>query len=436
VFSWSYRVLEDGAARMFRLLPVHPGPEVTAGAAASLAGVPFAAAQAALRQLLAVSLLLEVGPGRYAFHDLIRAYAVELAEATDPAGQREAALERLLDHLVRTAHAATLLVDPNQTGIPTDPAATGVTPDPVEDRPQALAWFDAERPVLLAAIGRARADVPARAWQLACCCVVYLERSGHWHDKAAVLAAAREAARRTGERAVEARVLRGLGRTLGKLHRHEEAYAHLRAAIELYHEIGDLRGVAHATITLGEALEHAGRIDEAMAHDQRACELYRQAGDPVGEARALGGVASLQTQVGHDTAAIATGRQALALFVRMGDRNGIAGVHDTLGVAHSHLGTHDEAIAAFGRALEALADTGERFYVALVRHHLGDAHRAAGAAGAARSQYRQALVLFTRLGAREASGVQDKLAALDQELGRPAGATGDFPPTRGRGAGI
>ncbi|HXT93215.1 MAG TPA: helix-turn-helix transcriptional regulator, partial [Trebonia sp.] len=75
VLSLSYRYLPDTAARMFRLLGLHPGPDISAAAAASLAGVPKAQARVALRDLTRASLLMEVVPGRFAFHDLLRAYA-------------------------------------------------------------------------------------------------------------------------------------------------------------------------------------------------------------------------------------------------------------------------------------------------------------------------------------------------------------------------
>ncbi|HJY74864.1 MAG TPA: BTAD domain-containing putative transcriptional regulator, partial [Streptosporangiaceae bacterium] len=51
VLSWSYDQLSEPAARMFRLLGVHPGRDISLSAAASLAGMPRAEAGAALREL-------------------------------------------------------------------------------------------------------------------------------------------------------------------------------------------------------------------------------------------------------------------------------------------------------------------------------------------------------------------------------------------------
>ena len=54
------------------------------------------------------SLLTEHPAGRYSFHDLLRAYAAELAQAADDEQARKAATDRILDHYLRTASAASL----------------------------------------------------------------------------------------------------------------------------------------------------------------------------------------------------------------------------------------------------------------------------------------------------------------------------------------
>jgi DNA-binding SARP family transcriptional activator/transcriptional regulator with XRE-family HTH domain len=81
--SWSYRHLSETSARMFRSLGLHADPEVSAEAAARLAGLPLAAARACLRELSNANLLAEPVPGRYTFPDLLRAYAAEQARASD-----------------------------------------------------------------------------------------------------------------------------------------------------------------------------------------------------------------------------------------------------------------------------------------------------------------------------------------------------------------
>lgn len=76
-FSWSVQRLSPEAARMFCLLGLHPGPDFTVSSVASLAAIKPSAAVQTLRELAAANLLAEDVPGRYCFHDLLRAYAAE-----------------------------------------------------------------------------------------------------------------------------------------------------------------------------------------------------------------------------------------------------------------------------------------------------------------------------------------------------------------------
>ncbi|MFF7400634.1 AfsR/SARP family transcriptional regulator [Streptomyces murinus] len=109
-FSWSYRALTPPAARMFRLLALHPGPDIVLPAVASLAAETCAAARALLEELADASLLQRSGTGRYRLHDLLRAYAGTRLTADEPAAPRRAAELRLLDHyLLSTSPTTTVL---------------------------------------------------------------------------------------------------------------------------------------------------------------------------------------------------------------------------------------------------------------------------------------------------------------------------------------
>jgi DNA-binding SARP family transcriptional activator len=83
LFSWSYQQLSTEAARIFRLLSRHPGPDITTHAAASLAGLDESAARRALRELSRAHVLTERIPGRYTCHDLLLSYAADRARAQD-----------------------------------------------------------------------------------------------------------------------------------------------------------------------------------------------------------------------------------------------------------------------------------------------------------------------------------------------------------------
>ena len=181
VFSWSYQALAPQAARLFRLLGLHPGPDLSAPAAASLADVPTNTVKPLLGQLSRASLLVEHTPGRYSFHDLLRAYATHLVNTTDPDQQRHTATHRILDHYLHTAHTAERLLHPARDSITLTPPQPGVTPEPLTDYQQALDWFTTERPVLLAAVDHAAiTGFDTHTWQLAWTLQTFLHRRGHW----------------------------------------------------------------------------------------------------------------------------------------------------------------------------------------------------------------------------------------------------------------
>ena len=141
VFSWSYRALSRGAARLFRLLGLHPGPDITLGAAASLAGITPDQARAMLAELTRGHLLAEHRPGRYAFHDLLRAYATEQAQTCDDDGARSAAAARVLDHCLHAARAAATLIDPFFAPAAPAPPRPGVVLAGPATAEEALNWF-------------------------------------------------------------------------------------------------------------------------------------------------------------------------------------------------------------------------------------------------------------------------------------------------------
>src|SRR6266576_4766963 len=116
-------------ALAFRLLGLWQGPSISAAAAAALFGVPEYSAEDALEVLVDTHLLESVATDRYRFHDLLRVYAAERAEADLLAAERDAAVARLLGWYMRTADAAATAVYPRRFNIPLDaPAEDDIPP--------------------------------------------------------------------------------------------------------------------------------------------------------------------------------------------------------------------------------------------------------------------------------------------------------------------
>jgi DNA-binding SARP family transcriptional activator len=196
VFSWSYQALSGPAARMFRLLGLHPGPDVAVAAIASLAGLPVPWARRLMSELRDANLVTEHESGRYSCHDLLRAYATELGLHNDTPVLRREARQRMLDHYFLTAHGGCGKLRPFQP-IAVGAARPGVTVEDLVDDRQTLAWFAAEHQVILTLVRHAADNgFPVHAAQLALTVGEYLYRQGHWHEWLAALRIGLEAVTR------------------------------------------------------------------------------------------------------------------------------------------------------------------------------------------------------------------------------------------------
>jgi tetratricopeptide (TPR) repeat protein len=288
VFSWSRAKLGKAAARMFRLLAVHPGPDITVPAAASLAGVPDGQAHLALAELCDEHLLTEHAPGRYACHDLVRAYAAEAAHTTDSAAERRAAVYRVLDYYLHTASLAADFLCPYHTEVTRSRPQLGVTLEKIGGPEQAAEWFDNERHVLLAMIATAAEQGYApHAWQLPWVAGWYYQGEEYWLRLAAAQESALGVAAGLDDPTGQAMARQHLGWLRFLLGDIVSAARHLDAAAELARKLDDRRIGALTAICRAYLLQSQGRPLEAMIAATHALRLYQAAGDRRGEVRAL-----------------------------------------------------------------------------------------------------------------------------------------------------
>jgi tetratricopeptide (TPR) repeat protein/transcriptional regulator with XRE-family HTH domain len=413
VFSWSYRTLGSEAARLFRLLALHSGRDIATPAVASLAGVPAGRARRLLTELARAHLVVEHVPGRYGFHDLLRAYATELALAVDAADDRRAAQHRLLDHYLHTGRHATVLMYRHQDSITLAPPQSGVTPEDLADREGALAWFTDEQPVLLAAVEQAhQAGFATHAWQLAWTLAEPLRRGGRWHELAGSQRIALEAAQRLADPARQAHAHRKLGSACASLGWYADAHAHLEQALDRFGELGDDAGRAHTQLDLAGLLAAQGRHMEALRHAEQALELYRSADHRSGEAYALNNIGWDYTVLGDPERGLTACSQALALQREMGDRRGEADTLDSLGYAHHQLRDYAQGRLHYEQATAFYRELGDRHSEAATLARLGDTHQAAGDTGAAECAWLQALTILDQLDHPDADHIHTKLKYL------------------------
>jgi DNA-binding SARP family transcriptional activator/tetratricopeptide (TPR) repeat protein len=409
VFSWSYQTLSTEAAGMFRLLGLHPGPEVTAPAVASLAGLASPTARTLLTELTRAHLLTEHTPGRYSFHDLLRAYATEQTHTHDSPETRHAALHRMLDHYLHTAYTAALLLNPARDPIILGQLQPGVFLEDL-DRDSAADWFATERRVLLAASEQAYATgFDTHTWQLAWALNTFLFRQGYWHEQITVHRTGLQAAKRLGDRSAQAYLSRYLAQAHIRLGRLDEARHYYQQSRQLHADLGDPAGQANAHSGLAQIAQHQGRLADVLSHTQHALDLHRTAGHRIGEANALNGVGWSYALLGDYHRAITHCQQALTLLQDLNDRATEAATWDSLAFAHRGLADHAQSARCYQHAIDLYRTLDDPYEEALALASLGDTHHTAGDPDAAQTAWRQALDIFTDLGHPDADTLHAKL---------------------------
>ena len=248
-------------ARAFCLLGLWQGPGISAAAAAALFGVPQYSAEDALEVLVDTHLLESTAPDRYKFHDLLRVYAAERAEADLSAAERDAAVSRLLGGTCAPPtppprRSAAPLQHPAWTP-PTRTCRRSASPPPKTPWPGTTAsaptWWPrpARRPPPVGTRSHGGCPAPFS--------VIFNSR-GNWADCIATHRIALASARRAGNRRGEAWVLNNLGEALGvtgdpRWHRLP------RASLAIRREIGDRMGEAQAANNVADAYQMLGRTN-------------------------------------------------------------------------------------------------------------------------------------------------------------------------------
>ena len=388
-------------ARAFRLLSLWPGESISLQAAAALLGEPEDDVAGTLESLVDVNLLESPAPDWYRFHDLLKVYAMERAQAEEAEAVRDEAVSRLLWWYLDTARAAADTVSPQRYQVRYEPRPPGHEPLTFATMETALAWYDDERANIVAATRQAAAiGLHEVACRLPSTLFPLFNRRSNWADCVTTHRVAAESAAKTGDRLGEAWALNHIGYALVGL-RDPEAFAHLERALAVRQEFGDTRGEAQTAIALGEGhLRMHGAGEDALRYLRRATDLLEPMGASSLRSVALNNLGEVYLGLDDLDAAAECYLQALEIGREFGGHaEGFALAN--LGVVYTRQRRLDEAIARFEEALPRHRASGVLDGEAWALKGLGVAQAEAGRRADARASLTEALRIFEQIGSRE-----------------------------------
>ncbi|WP_112265455.1 AfsR/SARP family transcriptional regulator [Lentzea terrae] len=356
-FALSYQQLTPEQQRLFRRLGLHTGEDWDAYLAAAVIGSTRAEAERLLDDLLDVHLMQQQENGRYRFHDLL----ADHAKASVEPEERDEAIVRILDHYLHNAAASALRIAPGRPQVHADVTYEQVDPPVFVTPVAALAWQEAERRNLRAAVYLAAYEGHYRyAWQLPHHFAHFLLLRGSGRERVEVQSVALAAAHHLGDLQARAEALRGLGSAYLGQEEHAKAEEHLHKALDLMRQIGDLRGEASVLGLLGMIARERHEFDKAMDHYQRGLVLMRQVGAPTGEANALQHIGVVHAECGESDEALAHLEKALPLLKASGDMRSYAGVLHDIAYVHFCSFHDEESRSCAEQSLAAYRESGDR----------------------------------------------------------------------------
>ncbi|MFF1608825.1 ATP-binding protein [Amycolatopsis sp. NPDC058278] len=343
VFSWSYRALPTAAARMFRMLGLHPGKDISVPAAAALADIPVDKAAQLLHALATCHLVEEAGRDHFWLHDLLRVYASEQALAVDAAQEIERAQVRELSWYLDTAAAAGRALEPFRP--PTsDTALPGYA--------EAFAWCEQELASFPAVVGLAlRIGHPDLACRLSQALFSYFHLRKPWTIWERTYHLGLEAAAKLGDPCLQADMLTGLGLVALGLGNPESGRDAFRRGLDLLENEGEPTRSAWCHIGIG--LAHADMEDVSMAKSalERGMVIHRDQNDQHAESVALVHLADLCRAEKHTGDALRYADRALSLCRSIDDKYGEGLSLYQLGTTYLAAGMFDDALHRLDEAL-------------------------------------------------------------------------------------
>lgn len=416
VFSWSYRALPASAARLFRLLGLYPGPDISLDTIIALTGITMADVRRQADTLVSMHMLAEGEPLRFSCHDLLREYANERAHIEEPAQERQKATRRLYEWYLHTAHAAQCAFYPQHPLIPIDPIAPDCRPLDFTSREGALKWFVAEHANLLAIISRAPTDGQyAVGWQLPNAVDAYLAARYRFADRVKVHQLGLATALHVGSQLGAAWANGYLAESYIDTQRYDDAMGYLQSQLKVAREIDYSFGEGCALVDLARVYVELGQYQRVADHAQRALGIFRNIGHPRNEALCLSHLGNASRKTGDFEQAMAYLRQALDISADIKDL-GVQGIAlRYMSTVQREVGLFEDAVTSLGRAATMWRQYGASYAQGEVLVELGTVLNDMSRNDEARDVWQEALVILEDIGHPQANEVRKRLDTLDQD---------------------
>lgn len=394
VLSWSYTALSPELARVFGLLGLAPGPDISLAAVASLTALSMPMAEEVLRGLRRVSLINEHSQGRWRTHDLVGLYAIERAEQDLSEEQRDAALRRVVDFYLHSTHYADRQVAPYRRLQELGPPAEGCVPQVAQSPADAVAWVQADLQCVQAAHHLAfEQGWDLKVVQLTKTLTTFYYRAGQTKWAIDTCRMGLAAAERTGDDDALAKTHALLGQAYSQDSQLDLASEHLWAALD--HSTGDPVQRADITHAIASHYGELGDHETARAHAIRALRIYEEHGEPATQLATMHNtIGWLFAQSGDYDEAREWCERSLMINKDDPDMDGVATTLDSLGYIAHRTGRHAEALDYYGRALALFEELGNTFNGADALVEVGDIHTVLGDHEQARVSWQQALELY------------------------------------------
>ncbi len=418
-FDLSSEELDTETARVYRLLGLHPGRDFGVGLASAAIDRTALETEDALDSLVVSSLLTDIGPDRFQFHDLARVHARQQAARVDDQATRVSALRRMLDWYLDNVVEADLVIIPHRHRLSPRYAQVRELSSQFSGTRDALDWVEQELANVVATM-RAAVDHGwwNEVWQFCEGLWGFFLYRKHYHHWEKTHKWAVDAARHCEDPAAEARMHIQLGYAYLNTERYEDARRQFSASLKAAQTIEDISGEATAWEHLGVVAQSTGGHQNALECFTRALRLAEQAGQRRGVALHLRRIGEACAALGRMRDAIGYLDRSAAEALAIGDTVLHARAQMRIGTSYLTLGRIGDASRLLEEAATALNHSGADPYFAEALESLAESRLREGDTHTARVHLRQALEIYRKSRDLKAHRVESRIAAIASETER------------------